>query len=350
MICERVNESGRAPSTAGASDTKHGCRREQQAFIVGAQEVSRQTPASPGGAYTIILPFVKPNEPIPCLNSLSKCKEISQFNILLIHNSAAQPPEAYQSLRDRFPNLKMSVLSFDGSYGAAQAWCFGISAARTDWVCLVASDSAVAPAWASSIIRSVVPDKQIYIGDYSQTKQSGVWPEVERRIDERRFAEFGRIDFRCAVLNRGFISDIIQRYFHGKYCSDSELDILVYDRLKEPVVKIPGMAVYNHYPTSTWQALKRKFRHGMGCGRIERESGCNISGEGKLLALLRQFLPNRAAASTDIGMGVLTKVASSCAKFTYNLGMLLGYLAPARVVHLVQYKFYFDDKCERLFE
>lgn len=295
--------------------------------------------------FSIIIPVADYNAELKrFLLSLAAQEYLKIFEIIIVFNG--QKINKYELMRVSkllVPITKQSkvrLIEYSKVKGASPAWCYGIKNAKGKYVCLLASDTTLHPEWSRSIIKRVDDSADFYIGNYYGSLRKDHISNVESWIDKDRF-NYKIIDFRNFIVNRNKITNLLRTRFKNKWFSDSELSIMGRKGILTRNENISRKAlrdtiILNDYPNTIIKASIRKFKHGVGVGRIKK--GFYIAKD-FITPLHSMFQMNLLAVGSQLTSA--EKLLFVYLNSVFTFGIICGYLMPKPLVERI-YKFHFD--------
>lgn len=228
--------------------------------------------------------------------------------------------------------------------GPSRSWCLGLKAAHGEYVAFLATDTTLNIDWCTTAISRLnsISNEEFLIGNTSGSLTQSNLDKIEMHIDRRRSNSL-IADFRNFIGKRESLLHIIDKYCLGKYFSDVELDFIIRKYLHLRLTPFPELTIYNKYPSNFIEAIKRKFKHGVGYGRIckvfiDRFRKFRTAG-------LREFI---FAASiyfkeaTYANLSARNRIILTLFNTTFLSGMFLGICLPGGFVRKY-YFFHFDE-------
>lgn len=237
--------------------------------------------------------------------------------------------------------------------GPAPSWCYGAKVARGRYVLFLASDTHVEKFYIQNFIKGVTPKLNFYLGDYSGNLLRGDIPYLESLIDYYRFFNKNDIDFRNFGFKKKAFLKILKKYFQNKFCTDVELNFVI-KYFNYQLICLPNSLIFNGYPKNIFLSLKRKLKHGIGCGRIFRRFHLNYA---KKIFKDKEYLLLKVYTAPFINWFHFIIIPKNCLKklnmskkfklfflnLFFSLGIILGYCLPAGFIKNY-YTFHFDEK------
>ena len=297
---------------------------------------------------SIIVPFTGINSNfVRFLKSINDTKPKGkniQVEYLFILNKKEGSNIIKNTIFNKVKGIDYKIYKYTKSLGPSQTWCFGIKKSNADYVWLVASDCIIAKQYETTIANTIKKNKlPFYIGDYYSSNKKGTFQNIESAIDKDRYKR-GKIDFRNFLANREEILKIIKKYFKNKYCSDAELDLLLRAIMPYSNVGKIDLKIYNNYPKRFLIAAKRKFKHGVGFGRIYKKFFLQTKKNNKLKDILWPFFiildPSKFLVKTKLEKKLKPLLVTL--NIVFYFGMLSGYLLPRSFIKKF-YIFHFDE-------
>jgi len=300
--------------------------------------------------FSIVMPFKSiSKDSKEFLSALGKNKSINNFELIFVFSDDNLKIEEVTGVIKNFIKQDIVVLKdTQSNSGPSRCWCLGLKAAKGRFVCFIATDLIPAENWCLSILKNInfKTDKKFWIGNIFNSYKRGehhFLERIEMQIDERRYKEL-IVDFRNFVGEKKVLVNIINDYFNGRYCTDVELDFILKNILKLRPSTLDDLIVYNKYPQSFIESVNRKFKHGVGDGRISK-------------MFVDKFRRVPTFGFYDFYLGVLilfneTKKAKLLFfdrlvlvlfNIIFLIGMLFGIIMPRYFIKKY-YTFHFDEK------
>lgn len=226
----------------------------------------------------------------------------------------------------------------------SRCWSIGLKVAQGEFVCFMATDTIIDENWLSILLSKLKSEKNAHflVGNITESHSKGYLSEIEKEIDKRRFSSC-IVDFRNFIANRDRLLDILNKYFNGKYFSDVELDFILKNQLRIIPTPVPELIIFNIYSETVLASAQRKFKHGVGYGRI-----CKI-----FIDKFRRFRTH-GLYEFILAVGILckevyyarlsyrNKIVLTILNIIFLIGMFLGIVLPASFAYKY-YTFHFDE-------
>ena len=204
------------------------------------------------------------------IKSFTEQNNLSDIELIFVIGDCR---ENYSEIRNKIENVLGSDFTLlqdkvEGS-GPSRCWCIGLKAAKGAFVSFIATDTVVDKGWLSVLLSKLRLQKRgsCLVGNIAGTESKDYLSVIEKAIDQRRFDSV-IVDFRNFIGDRELLLNILNKYFSGKYFSDVELDFVLKSQLKIVPIRVPELMIYNRYPDTLSASVQRKFKHGIGYGRI----------------------------------------------------------------------------------
>lgn len=301
--------------------------------------------------FSIVVPFKNISEGggEEFLKALSNNKGIDQFELIFVFNDKNLKIQDTKHKISRFIKQDFTILQDkEDDSGPSRCWCAGLKVAKGEYVCFLAADLVLDRDWCLSVLKNInfESNKKFFIGNIFHSLKKDKYNYLERvemQIDRRRYREL-IVDFRNFIGEKKALLEIINNFFNNKYFTDIELDFILKNRFKINPVPLEDLVVYNKYPASFIESAKRKFKHGVGDGRI-----CRM--------FIDKFRKVHTAGVYDFYLGVIIlfnetiraklsafdRLILALFNIIFLTGMLCGIIMP-RIFIKKYYTFHFDEK------
>lgn len=240
-------------------------------------------------------------------------------------------------------NFFFTLLKYTEIKGPSPAWCYGAKNTKADYILFLASDTYLDEFCLSKFINALNPEIHFYLGNYSGNKvQKGI-PYLESLIDNDRFINEHKIDFRAFGCAKKVFLKILEKHYLNKFCSDMELNFVV-KNCDYKIIFLPTAIVFNEYPQNIFEAVGRKIKHGIGCGRIfknKKLSPCKMLFKSSLDSF--SYFSYFSFIVKFRGLSFIKKIKFFILVLAFLSGLILGYIMPLKFIKRY-YTFYFDEK------
>lgn len=222
---------------------------------------------------SIVVPFKNFNaETINFITALNHNQGVDNFELIfVIGDSLANPSEIKKYIKKVIGHDFVLLQDKQNDSGPSRCWCLGLKAAQGEYVSFLAVDTFLEKNWCAAVFDQLsrTDGQEFFIGNIAGSYGNKYLDKIETEVDRRRF-EGAVVDFRNFIGKRISLLQILDIFFEGKYFSDVELDFVLKKQLFKNPALLSKVAIINIYPKSFFGSVKRKFKHGVGYGRICR--------------------------------------------------------------------------------
>ena len=279
---------------------------------------------------------------------LNNCFDIEI--ILICHSSPVNIARFFINGYPKKKNLSFKVIRYTDARGPSPSWCYGAKKAKNEYILFLAADTFLEINSIQNLLNKIDSNTCFYSLNYSYPFciNKKIF-RVESIIDQERF-NCNKIDFRGFCCKRKEFISILMKYFDNKYCTDVEFNFIK-DCLKLKTKRIPEAKIINFYPSNSFIAIKRKVKHGMGCGRIFRKFCLsyipkNCSKRNYIKFYLAPFYINWKRAFNILRCKkytILDRLQVALFNIIFAFGITIGYLLPQKIIKYI-YEFHFEKE------
>ncbi len=301
--------------------------------------------------FSIIVPFKnisKENDDF--FKALNRNNHINQFELIFVFSDKySNYSETKEKIKKIVKHNFVLIQDKEANSGPSRCWCIGLKVAQGKYICFLAGDVIPDENWCLSVIKNVNSgtSKKFWIGNiansYTNENKYNYIEKIEMQIDKRRSEEL-IVDFRNFIGKKDDLMEIINNFFCGKYFTDIELDFVLKDRIGINPFFLTDLVVYNKYPRSFLESTKRKFKHGVGNGRIskmfvDKFRKVHSAGIFELYLGIRILFKETKRAKLSFS----NKLTLALFNVVFLAGMFFGIIMPKFFVKKY-YSFHFDEK------